>query len=209
MQQLPERPVQQPEQPVQQLPEPEPVPGQLLLFCRKRTEQRPAGQRRGAIVSLSVPSNKSSVGQSVSGWKGQQMTTPTDCKIVARKKARKRCKSKKARLLSYAHPYAHPRRTPQSAVHCHGSIKSHLALQGKHIDAPQHFLSHTCNSSVHMPEAVQIPLVQCFGQTFRILAGGQAAAIGQGFPVCAVSRVGFLNFAIGVHLLLGKQDLAL
>ena len=205
MQQLPERPGQQPEPPVQRLPGPVPVPGLLPLLWRKRTEQRPAGQRRGAIVSLSVPSNKSSVGQSVSGWKGQQMTTPTDCKIVARKKARKRCKSKKATLLSYAHP----RRTPQSAVHCHGSIKSHLALQGKHIDAPQHFLSHTCNSSVHMPEAVQIPLVQRFGQTFRILAGGQAAAIGQGFPVCAVSRVGFLNFAIGVHLLLGKQDLAL
>ena len=112
----PERPGQQrqrpgqpePEQrPGQQLPEPEPEPEQLLLSCRKRTEQQPAGQRRGAIVSLSVPSNKSSVGQNMSGQKAQRMTTPTDCKIVARKKARKRCKPKKGGLYRACTSQAH------------------------------------------------------------------------------------------------------
>lgn len=112
----PERPGQQlqrPEQPEpeqrpgQQLPEPEPEPEQLLLSCRKRTEQQPAGQRRGAIVSLSVPSNKSSVGQNTSGQKAQRMTTPTDCKIVARKKARKRCKPKKGGLYRACTSQAH------------------------------------------------------------------------------------------------------
>lgn len=106
--QRPEQPEPEPEQrPGQQLQEPGPEPERLLLFCRKRTGQRPAGQRRGAIVSLSVPSNKSSVGQNMSGQKAQRMTTPTDCKIVARKKARKRCKPKKGGLYRACTSQAH------------------------------------------------------------------------------------------------------
>ena len=79
----PERPGQQrqrPEQPEpeqrpgQQLQEPGPEPERLLLFCRKRTGQRPAGQQRGATVSfLDLPIQGSALDKNTSSTVGTML----------------------------------------------------------------------------------------------------------------------------------------